>query len=263
MASWASSYFGGPSSGLVTEAQARLYAPTFRFTLLGGARLLGFFLVGMYCLCFATAILGLGWAVIDPADAFTSWDWWRYWLVTPAFALTPFVVYAIYQEYKTSLPPSDDSCGFVCGRPYATAVCVFTLVMTCVCVAICLAAAIATTIIDLDNCVGNPACTGVDFDSEPSWAWIMIQAGTYGCALFGILIFFTIFFIHQASNSTWAWNVQMAVQTAAEGNMTSNISSEMTSVIEQTHKYSGKAPAMAGPYSQLPVDAEAGRAFVF
>lgn len=246
--SWLSGFFAGPTDGLVDAAQARLFAPTFRFTLLGMARLLGFILVGLYCLSFLTAFFGLGWAVIDPGDAFTSWEWWRYWLVGPAFILAPFAVYAIYQEYKTSLPPSDDSCGFICGRPYATLVCVVTLIMTCVCVALCLAAAIATTIIDLDNCVGNPACTGVDFDSEPSWAWIMIQAGTYGCALFGIMMFFVIFFIHQASNSTWAWNVQMATQAAAEGNM-ANMNAQIG---EEMRTYNdGTTPVGVNGYAQL------------
>jgi len=254
--SWISGYFAGPSAGLMDSAQARLVAPSIRFTLLGMARLLGFVLVGMYCMCFATALLGLGWAVIDPGGAFTTWDWWRYWLVVPAFALAPIAVYAIYQEYKTSLPPSDDSCGFICGRPYATVVCTVTLISTCVCVAICLAAAIATTIIDLDNCVGNVACSGVDFDSEPSWAWIMMQVGTYGCALFGIMLFFVILFIHQASSSTWAWNVQMAVQNAAEGNMANTAGQ----IGQEMHTYTGRTPVAAGSYAKLD-DPE--RGFVF
>ncbi len=254
--SWISGYFAGPSAGLADSAQARLYAPSIRFTLLGVARLVGFVLVGMYCMFFAAALFGLAWAVIDPKDAFTTWEWWRYWLVVPAFVLAPIAVYAIYQEYKTSLPPSDDSCGFICGRPYATGVCTVTLIITCVCVGICLAAAIATTIIDLDNCVGHPACTGVNFDDSPSWAWIMIQAGTYGCALFGIMMFFVIFFIHQASNSTWAWNVQMAVQTAAEGNIT-NAASQIG---QEMHTYAGRTPVAAGPYAKL-ADPEQGSAF--
>lgn len=170
-----------------------------------------------FTLFYMTLALGLCWAVLNLADAFISWPWWRKAGALLSLPEVVMMMYFLYVERKSVMQSQAMPGWMQLGRIWVNIYfyvyfAVLALLTTWVGLLM-----IWMSIADLGTCGSSSLCTGIEGASKASGAIIMIQVGGYGIMLCGIIAMLAALVIHGMAREIFQNNNQYTSGALAVG----------------------------------------------
>lgn len=122
-------------------------------------------------------VFGFGGLLLNPDNAYTSWNWWRLFGACFIFFVPPFVEYWLSQERKVAMTSNASGGSTAYNRAQINIVFAIHMVMLIVLGAWLTLLTIWLGIEDFSNCSSSAICSGVSASTTPSTGAIMAIVG--------------------------------------------------------------------------------------
>jgi hypothetical protein len=153
-------------------------------------------------------VFGFGGTLINPANAYTSWNWWRLYGAMFIVFLIPFVEYWLGQERKVAMTGNNTGVTTY-NRAQINGIFAAYMVMIVVLGAWISILTVWVGVADFGSCGSSAVCSGVAGGSTPCAGAIMIIVGMGVLALSTWVLFLGGLYVHAAARD--AYNARLSL----------------------------------------------------
>ena len=152
-------------------------------------------------------VFGFGGTLINPANAYTSWDWWRLYGAMFIVFLIPFVEYWLGQERKVAMTGGAGNVSY--NRAQINGIFAVYMVLIVVLGAWISILTVWVGVADFGNCASSAVCSGVSGGGTPCAGAIMIIVGMGILAISTWVLFLGGLYVHAAARD--AYNARLSI----------------------------------------------------
>lgn len=159
-------------------------------------------------------VFGFGGTLINPANAYTSWNWWRLYGAMFIVFLIPFVEYWLGQERKVAMTGGAGTTAY--NRAQINGIFAAYMVMIVVLGAWISILTVWIGVADFGQCGSSAVCSGVTGGSTPCAGAIMIIVGMGVLALSTWVLFLGGLYVHAAARDAYNARLSLYFPLAAQ-----------------------------------------------
>lgn len=159
-------------------------------------------------------VFGFGGTLINPANAYTSWNWWRLYGAMFIVFLIPFVEYWLGQERKVAMTGGAGTTAY--NRAQINGIFAAYMVMIVVLGAWISILTVWIGVADFGQCGSSAVCSGVAGGSTPCAGAIMIIVGMGVLALSTWVLFLGGLYVHAAARDAYNARLSLYFPLAAQ-----------------------------------------------
>lgn len=152
-------------------------------------------------------VFGFGGTLINPANAYTSWDWWRLYGAMFIVFLIPFVEYWLGQERKVAMTGGAGNVSY--NRAQINGIFAVYMVLIVVLGAWVSILTVWVGVADFGDCSASAVCSGVSGGGTPCAGAIMIIVGMGVLAISTWVLFLGGLYVHAAARD--AYNARLSI----------------------------------------------------